>query len=165
MHIVICNTHANFNLYTHSQVNLNTLPAQLGSSDTNTVSMNEKEGPLTSKQFKHFNALIMKRLQEEGTTSMSCTDQLINQYFNTCEVMQEDDSPIIYWLQRKELYKELATLALDISASSVPVERAFSTARERISTKRNRLTNQNFETEVLIKTTSITLYCNKIEKY
>ena len=121
MHIVICNIHAHFNFHTHSQVNSNALPAQLGPSDTNTVSMNEKEGPPPSKQFKHFNALIMKLLQEEGTTSMSCTDQLINQYFNTCEVMQEDDSPIIYWLQRKELYKELATLALDISAPSAPV--------------------------------------------
>ena len=46
-------------------------------------------------------------------------------------------------------------------ASSAPMECAFSTAGECTSTKRNRLANQNLETEVLIRATSITLYCNK----
>ena len=68
--------------------------------------------------------------------------------------IDDDDDPLSFWVEQKDLYPLLFSLAVDIMSipgSSAPVERIFSTAGDATIGKRNRLAHTNLEREVLLK--------------
>ena len=80
--------------------------------------------------------------------------QQLKKYVSKIATMKRVGDPIKYWVDRRNKYPQLAGVAIDyltIPASSTPAERAFSTAGESTSGRRNRLEGKNLETEILLR--------------
>ena len=78
----------------------------------------------------------------------------LEQYLENVHAFPDEKDPLEFWIENCEAYPILSLVAVDILSipcSSAPVEHVFSTAGNATTGKRNRLTDQNLEHEVLIR--------------
>lgn len=116
------------------------------------VSVNENDEPVTKKLKSSALPTNMFELdsESESDSELPPANSKLNLELTLYRgVPVEDDSsadPLLFWKVNANAYPTLAMLAkqyLAIPATSVPVERLFSTAGELISKKRNSLTPEN----------------------
>lgn len=118
----------------------------------------EVEEP-SSKRFKHLMGLLKgkqkaKRVSSSSSSSRSAEEIEIENYahsFRTCT--DEDEDPIVFWQNNSSMYTLTSCFAFDLlltPASTAPVERIFSTDGNAKMGKRNCLTAQNLEREIMI---------------
>ena len=112
--------------------------------------------PPAKKCFHHLESVIQQKWKESlKKTSKQRPGQIeLDHYLSTTESAQDNVDVLQYWDDLHFQYPLLSKIAVDvlvIPASSAPVERVFYTAREACIGRRNRLTNSNLETKVLIK--------------
>ena len=72
-------------------------------------------------------------------------------------MLQQEEDPLVYWKTNKENFPCIAKIVahyLSIPASSVPVERLFSTAGNVFRSERCQLNDETFEMLMFVK-------CNK----
>ena len=80
----------------------------------------------------------------------------MEKYLSEVTPLKEDADILDFWVQDEQIYPNIANIGFDvltIPASSVPVERVFSTAGHISAGKRNWLSGVKLEREVLIKKT------------
>ena len=110
-----------------------------------------KEPP--KKQFCHLSKILDQRFKEGGHKEKPPPgQQQLQNYLQNVHLISEDVDPLQFWVSEETNYPLLSIVAVDIlsiPASSAPIERVFSTAREATTGKRNRLTHQNLEQEVI----------------
>ena len=94
-----------------------------------------------------------KKKQSNSSVSLSAEEKEVDRYsmdsFNTAL----EDDPFDFWNTIKN-YPIIASIACDILClppSTAPMERVFSTSGESTSGKRNKLTDNNLEREVLLR--------------
>ena len=111
------------------------------------------EPPL--KTFRHLSKLVSKQIsQNKEIASTTSEEQEVDLFIqqiksNPPDVMDALD----FWVKSESLFPVLSKLACDVlvvPASSAPVERTFSIAGNACIGKRNRLSGNNLEREVLI---------------
>ena len=112
--------------------------------------------PPAKKRFHHLESVIQQKWKEtlKQTSKQSPGQIELNHYLTTLESARENVDVLQYWVDLQLQYPLLSIFAwgvLVIPALSAPVERIFSTAGEACVGRRNRLTDSNLETEVLIK--------------
>ena len=117
--------------------------------------------PPPTKCFKHLER-VSKLLdkddeqdhQENRTSTISQEEQQLNRYIESKVDKDEKKlDPFEFWLKKRTEYPDLAQIACEIlatPASTVPVERIFSSGGEVIQGKRNCLTDNNLEWEVFL---------------
>ena len=128
-----------------------------GTSDSETEP--DPEAEPHSKRFHYLTSIIKeKRKQQESTHAKTPLSPVGNEeivwYLESCPHIDEKVDSVEFWIENEKAYPSLAPLACDlltIPASSVPIERVFSTAGQITSGKRNRLNDNNLEREVLLK--------------
>ena len=117
----------------------------------------EEDGqPPGEKRFKHLRKVLELRIKEgiQKASTLPPGKSEIEHYFSSVATLSEKEDPITFWLNNESTYPLLSSLAVDllcIPASSAPVERTFSTAGESTCGRRNRLSDQNLEREILIR--------------
>ena len=117
--------------------------------DVITASMTSDEPPC--KRFRLLSQFLTEKQEQEAPN----TNDDIQEYFNSKSQLPEKADPLNFWIKNEQRYSKLAPLAQDIlviPASSTPIERVFSKAGYATSGRRNRLSGQNLEREVLLKT-------------
>lgn len=117
--------------------------------DVITASMTSDEPPC--KRFRLLSQFLTEKQEQEAPN----TNDDIQEYFNSKSQLPEKADPLDFWIKNEQRYSKLAPLAQDIlviPASSTPIERVFSKAGYATSGRRNRLSGQNLEREVLLKT-------------
>ena len=113
----------------------------------------EEEPP--SKRFHYLTSIIKeKRKQQEGSNLKTPLSPIGNEeivrYLESCPNVNEKVDPVEFWIENEKTYPSLAPVVCDlliIPASSVPIERVFSTAGQITSGKRNRLNDRNLPRE------------------
>ena len=119
----------------------------------------EPEDEPCFKRFKHLSTVVSEKLKEHVISRLSTPDdspqhQQIEKYLNETIPLREDADVLDFWIQHEQIYPDVSDVAfniLTISTSSAPIERVFSTAGHVSAGKRNRISGQNLEREVLIK--------------
>ena len=117
----------------------------------------EEGGPVKKRQhFNHLSKVLedKKRQGKEKAAKQPHGEQELAHYVESMPSIDDDDDPLSFWVEQKDLYPLLFSLAVDIMSipgSSAPVERIFSTAGDATIGKRNRLAHTNLEREVLLK--------------
>ena len=117
--------------------------------DVITVATTSDEPPC--KRFRLLSQFLTEKQEEEAPN----TNDDIQEYFDSKRQLPEKADPLNFWIENEQIYPRLAPLAQDIlviPASSTPIERVFSKAGYATSGRRNRLSGQNLEREVLLKT-------------
>ena len=125
----------------------------------------QEEGPSRKRQrFSYLSRVIEDKVRQgkQKASKQPLGRQELERYLESMpSSSDDDDDPLAFWVGQKELYPLLSTLAMDImcvTGSSAPVERAFSTAGEATTGKRNRLASKNLEREILIRKNKLYLY-------
>jgi len=117
--------------------------------------------PPPKKRFRLLSGLIEKRLQEGVSKQAKVPpEEEVNRYFSSVHTLAEKLDPVFFWTEIDQTYPLLSAFAVDIlviPASSAPIERTFSTAGEATAGKRNRLSDQNLEREVLLRKNKVYL--------
>ena len=117
----------------------------------------EEESPVKKRQrFSYLSKVLEEKLRQgkEKAAREPHGKQELERYLDSVPSLGDDDDPLVFWVEQKDAYPLLSTLAADIMcapASSAAVERIFSTAGEATTGKRNKLTHKNLEREVLIR--------------
>ena len=120
---------------------------------------NEVEPPL--KKFRHLSNIISCKKQEavatDVTSALGIAEAEIEKFCELCHNIPVpcNKDAITFWMELESSYPNLSHFAKDlmmVPASSTPVEHTFSVAGYCCIGKRNQLTNQNLEREILIKT-------------
>ena len=117
----------------------------------------QKEGlPRKRQRFSYLSRVIEDKLRQgkEKASKQPLGQQELECYLESMPALGDEDDPLAFWVDQKELYPLLSALAVDIMCvpgSSAPVERTFSTAGEATTGKRNRLACKNLEREILIR--------------
>ena len=124
---------------------------------------NEDLEPPEKKRFCHLAKVLEEKLKEGAMKASKEPPgrQELQHYLLAMHTLPEDADPLSFWVEEEKNYPLLSTVALDlltIPGSSAPIERAFSTAGESTSGKRNRLTAKNLEREVLLRKNKQYLY-------
>ena len=126
----------------------------------------QEEGPSRKRQrFSYLSRVIEDKVRQgkQKASKQPLGRQELERQWSQClhqVTMMMIPSPFGL-VRRLELYPLLSTLAMDIMCvpgSSAPVERAFSTAGEATTGKRNRLASKNLEREILIRKNKLYLY-------
>ena len=84
----------------------------------------------------------------------------VDHYLESTDSLVDNADPLEYWFNQQATYPLLSSVAIDILSipgSSVPIERVFSTAGDSTIGKRNRLSDDSLEREVLLRKTSLLL--------
>ena len=118
------------------------------------ISHSEEAEESPVKRFKHLSRLS-KLLEKEETRETITTTAKYDLEFSHHTITDEERrmDPLDYWVGKLKYFPVLAPVACDIlavPASTVPVERIFSTGGEATCGKQNRLT-ENLEREIFIK--------------
>ena len=85
---------------------------------------------------------------------MSSFETDLNRYITTPSAQSMEDDPFEFWLLNMTVFPNLSNIILDllsVPASSTPIERVFSVGEEATTGKRNRLCDNNFEQEMLMR--------------
>ena len=142
---------------------LRMLKANNGQSDSQSSTqssparLQEEEGPVKKRQrFSYLSKVIEDKLRQgkEKAAKQPPGEQELERYMESMPSLGDDDDPLAFWVEQKDFYPLLSALAVDIMSipgSSAPVERIFSTAGEATTGKRNRLSHNNLEREILIR--------------
>jgi hypothetical protein len=105
-------------------------------------------------RFKFVMSLIQQNQQAaENVTEDSAAVEL-SDYLNKKFAVRYEEDPLEFWTKNSGAYPKLAGLAQDIMiipATSAPVERLFSQASIAIAGRRNRLSGQQLQREVMMK--------------
>lgn len=107
-----------------------------------------------SSRFRFVSAFIQEK---QNAHEIASRDPLVDEvitYFDAAERLPEEENPMSFWLKNALKYPALSELAfeiLTIPATSAPVERLFSQASIAAGGKRNRLSSENLEREVMVK--------------
>ena len=113
-------------------------------------------GSVTHTQTQTYTLLSLSKYDVQGVTPLQ--DEL-NRYFADFTSVEEDTDPIEYWNEQK-LYPLIGDLAVDYlvtPCSSSSVESMFSHAGFLCSGMRSRVSPENLEAQVLIKTNFLAL--------
>lgn len=105
-----------------------------------------------------------KKKQSNNSTSLSSEEKEVDRYSKDSFNIELEDDPFNFWNTIKD-YPIIAPVACDILCvppSTAPIERVFSTSGESTSGKRNRLTDNNLEREVLLRKNKNKIYLTKI---
>ena len=96
------------------------------------------------KRFRHLEQKWKEGLQKKSKLPHGQGE--VERFFESLHSLADDADPFAFWLDQASVYPLLSPVAIDllaIPASSAPVERVFSTARELTTGKRNRLSDHN----------------------
>ena len=125
------------------------------SSGENTPCQTEVEEPAIAepqrKRFRHLERVLEQKWKK---SKLPHGQAEVERFFESLHTLADDADPFAFWLDQASVYPMLSPVAIDvlaIPASSAPVERVFSTARESTTGKRNRFSDHNLEREVLLR--------------
>lgn len=133
------------------------------SSSSCTASPSRESDEPPKKRFCHLSKVLEQKFKEDLKRAATAPpgEQELEQYLHSVHPIEEHFDPLYFWVEEEKNYPLLSLIALDIlviPASSAPVERAFSTAGESTSGKRNRLASKNLEREILLRKNREYLY-------
>lgn len=115
------------------------------------------DGAPKSKRFRHIS--IRRNPASTTESEIMPLEEELNRYFNEFPVVSEDVDPIDYW-NTQNGYPSIADLAIDYAvtpASSSSAESMFSHAGFLSSGLRSRMSPENLEAQVMVKTNYIAL--------
>lgn len=102
--------------------------------------------------------VLKNKAKEVPTTTKESYPRLaqmqLDNYLSSLGYHDELTDPISFWISQQTSYTVLAPFAVDllsVPSSSAAIERVFSTAGESTMGKRNRLSHQHLEREVLLR--------------
>ena len=116
----------------------------------------EDAPPKKKSRFSHLSKVLEEKVKEglKKASKQPPGGLQLEQYLENVHTFPDEKDPLEFWIENREAYPTLSSVAVDILSipcSSAPVERVFSTAGNATTGKRNRLTDQNLEREVLIR--------------
>ena len=116
----------------------------------------EDPPPTKKYRFSHLSKVLEEKAKEglHKVSKRPPGELEMESYVENIHAYPDDNDPLSFWIQNQEKYPAMASVAFDvltIPGSSAPVERVFSTAGHATMGKRNRLTDQNLEREVIIR--------------
>ena len=97
----------------------------------------QEEGlPRKRQRFSYLSRVIEDKLHQgkEKASKQPLRQQELERYLESMPALGDEDDPLAFWVDQKELYPLLSALAVDIMCvpgSSAPVEKTFSTAGEK----------------------------------
>ena len=124
----------------------------------------EDQPPKKRSRFSHLSKLLEQKAKEglQRASKRPHGGLELEQYLENVHSYPDEEEPLQFWVEHREMYPALSSLACDILSipcSSAPVERVFSIAGHATTGRRNRLSDKNLEREIIIRKNKDYLYC------